>query len=250
VSTEDHRRPSDSIALLILDEHPVLRAGVRTLLESEDGVQVVAEADSVDQAVDLIRAAPPDVVLMDVGEASAHTVEDMRRLGREVPDGAIVVFAGRDDDEDVYRAVVGGAAGHVSSTAQPAELLDTIRRAATGEEPIRDMLAQRPALGRRVLEAFARLAARGPARQAPQLSEREVDILSFAAQGLTNQQIGHQIGLSEHTVKAAISRLLARLGLHHRTEAVVHALRHGWIQSPVAGAAQPVQVESPFVEPY
>jgi DNA-binding NarL/FixJ family response regulator len=250
VSTEDRPRPGDSIALLIVDQHIVMRAGVRTLLDSEDGVQVVAEADNVDEAVGMIRAASVDVVLMDVDETSLQTIDEIRRLRRESPSGtgAIVVLDGRDDDDNVFRAVIGGAAGHVANSAQPAELVDTIRRAATGEEPIRDTLRQRPDLGRRVLETFARLSMRDPARPEPHLSQRELNILSFAAQGMTNNQIGREMGVSEHTIKAALSRLLTRLGMRHRTEAVVHAISHGWIQSPATVAVQVVEAEPPLVD--
>jgi DNA-binding NarL/FixJ family response regulator len=222
------REPTDRIQLLIVDQHPVLRAGVRTLLENEERVEVVAEADSVAEAVDAARENPPDVVLLDVDESSAETVEDMRRLRREVPDGALVVLARHEDDDEVYRAVVGGAAGHVGDTADPDELADTIRAAADGEEPIQRTLVERPNVARRVLETFADLAGRRPARPA-RVSEREIRILDLAAQGMTNYQIGVVLGVSEHTVKSSISQLLSRLGLRHRTEAVVYALKNGWI---------------------
>lgn len=228
----DSRRRREKIQLLIVDEHPLLRAGVRTLLENEDEVEVVAEADTVDEALATCRDGEVDVVLMDVDEATAEAVDDMRRLREGLPDdGALVVLARHDDDEGVYRAVMGGAAGHVGEDAQPEELLETIKQAASGDEPIRQTLADRPDVGRRVLEAFAELAAHVPARREPRLSERDVTILQLAAEGMTNYQIARSLGISEHTVKSAVSMILARLGLRHRTEAVVHALRNGWISS-------------------
>ena len=227
------RRRREKIQLLIVDEHPLLRAGVRTLLENETEVEVVAEADTVDEALETCREGDVDVVLMDVDEATADAVDDMRRIREGLPeDGALVVLTRRADDEGVYRAVMGGAAGHVGEDAQPAELVETIKQAAHGDEPIRRTLAERPHVGRRVLESFAQLAARVPARREPRLSERDLTILQLAAEGLTNYQIGRSLGISEHTVKSAISMILARLGLRHRTEAVVFALRNGWIPSP------------------
>ena len=145
------RRRKHRIQLLIVDEHPLLRAGVRTLLENESEVEVVGEADSIDAAVDACREGDVDVVLMDVDEGTNNPVEDMRRLRDELSeDGALVVLARREDDEGVYRAVVGGAAGHVGEDADPAELVDTIKEAADGKEPIRKTLEQRPEVGRRV----------------------------------------------------------------------------------------------------
>ena len=224
------RRPTEKIQLLIVDEHPLMRAGVRTLLDNEDRVEVVGEADSIDEAVDVCRENSVDVVLMDVDQATSESVVDMRRLRDELAaDGALVVLARHQDDEGVYQSVVGGAAGHVGEDAQPEELVDTIKQAADGHDPISRTIAQRPAVARRVLETYARLVARGLVRRAPDLTERELSILDFAAQGMTNQQIGRSLNLSEHTIKSAISMILARLGLRHRTEAVVHALRNGWI---------------------
>lgn len=230
VERDGARRRPHKIQLLIVDEHPLQRAGVRTLLENDSAVDVVGEANTVGEGVDACRQQPIDVVLMDVDEATTDAVEDMRRLrGELAADGALVVLARHEDDEGVYRAVVGGAAGHVAEDAQPEELVDTIKKAAHGDEPICQTLAQRPAVGRRVLEAFAALSARGPVRLKSELTERELSILGYAAQGQTNQQIGRSLGVSEHTVKGSITHILARLGLRHRTEAVVHALRNGWI---------------------
>ena len=206
-----------------------MRAGVKTLLENEDRVEVVAEADNVADAVVAARESFPDVVLLDVDESTPETVEDMRTLRREVPDGALVVLARREDDEEVYQAVVGGAAGHLGDSAQPSELLETIEQAAGGHEPIRQTLIDRPNVARRVLETFAELAGRRPIRKEPRLADRELRILNMAAQGMTNYQIGASLGVSEHTVKSAISHVLSRLGLRHRTEAVVYALKQGWI---------------------
>jgi DNA-binding NarL/FixJ family response regulator len=223
------RRP---IELVIVDEHLVLRAGVRTLLENEADVAVVAEAQSVDEAVDACRDSPPDVVLLDVDMGDLRRVDEMQRLRRELPSGALVVMGRHDDDEGLYRAVVGGAVGHVGDSAGPTQLVETIKEAADGAEPIQRTLAERPEVARRVLETYAELAQRAPANHDSELSERELRILELAAEGKTNQQIGREIGLSEHTVKGAISALLARLRLRHRTEAVVHALRLGWISAP------------------
>jgi len=260
VSTEERRprradgcrrargREPQPIALVLVDEHPLLRAGVRTLLESDQGVSVVAEADSVDAAVDIVRKSPVDVVLLDVDSADAQAVDGMRRLRREVPDSALVILARQEDDEGVYRAVIGGADGHVGESARPDELVDTIKRAAEGAEPIQRTLAERPAVARRVLEKYAELSARAPANSDSDVSERERRILELAAEGKTNYQIGREIGLSEHTVKGAISHLLARLRLRHRTEAVVHALRLGWI-SPPRGEPQPPHNEDEGEQP-
>ena len=215
-----------------------------TLIDAAPDIDVVAEVDSVDDAVEACRLRCPDVVLLDVDKSDAPRVDDMQRLRRELPHGALVVLARRDDDEEIFRAVVGGAAGHVGDKAAPSELLDTIRAAASGAEPIQQTLASRPAVARRVLETFALLVRRSAASEARddgELSNRERRILELAAVGMTNFEIGREMGVSEHTVKGAISQLLARFRLRHRTEAVVHALRLGWIAGPTV---EPQRVEA------
>ena len=228
----------------------MLRAGVRTLLDNEAEVEVVAEADNVDEAIEACREGGVDVVLMDVDEATSEDVDDMRRIREGLhEDGVLVVLARRGDDEGVYRAVMGGAAGHVGEDAQPEELVETIKQAASGEEPIRRTLAERPLVGRRVLEAFSQLASHMPARREARLSERDVTILQRASEGMTNYQIGRSLGISEHTVKSSISLILARLGLRHRTEAVVHALRNGWISSPMTNETAAERIGGRFERP-
>jgi len=220
----------------------VHRAGVRALLEHEPRIEVIGEVDGLAEAIESCASLAPDVVLFDVDESPAETVEDMRRLRREAPDTALVVLARHEDDEEVFRAVLGGASGHVGGHAAPAELIATICEAAAGGEPIQHTIAERPSVGRRVLEAYADLALRTPAASEIELSERELRILELAAEGKTNSEIGREIGVSEHTVKGAISQLLARLRLSHRTEAVVHALKLGWISGP---RIQPERIRDP-----
>jgi len=226
------------IKLLLVDDHPLMRAGVRTLLEQKPGM-VIAEADTIDDAVMYCQTNRPDVVLMDLNDATADAVQAVQRLQRECGSSALVIL-GRDDDEELFRAVVAGAAGHVGAAAAPDELISTIEKAAAGSEPISDALAMRPDVGRRVLETYREMHVRNTADNDDivTLSERELNILRHAAEGLTNRKIGYAMGLSEHTVKSEFSKILGRLGMRHRTEAVVHAVREGWITVPIVSDAE------------
>lgn len=228
---EGARQPTK---LLLVDEHPLIRAGVRTLLEQQPGI-IVAEAESIDAAVIYCQTNQPDVVLMDLNESTAEAVMSVQRLQRECGNSAVVILGRRGDDEELFRAVVAGAAGHVGETAQPHELITTIEEAADGFEPIGQSLAKRPEVGRRVLETFLEMHRRNEAEsdEIVTLSERELVILRHAAEGLTNRKIGFAMGLSEHTVKSEFSKILSRLGMRHRTEAVVRAVREGWISVPI-----------------
>jgi two-component system NarL family response regulator len=234
--------------LLLVDEHPLIRAGVRTLLEQQPGM-LVAEAESIQDAVDYCKGNQPDVVLMNLNESTADAVLAVQRLQRACVNSAVVILGRRGDDEELFRAVVAGAAGHVGESAQPHELITTIEEAADGAEPIGQSLARRPEVGRRVLETFLEMHRRSEAEsdEIVTLSERELVILRHAAEGLTNRKIGYAMGLSEHTVKSEFSKILSRLGMRHRTEAVVRAVREGWISVPIEPetTAQQLPVMSP-----
>jgi len=227
---------ADSIQLVLVDEHPLLRAGVRTMLETEWGMEVIAETDTIDDALAYCRQRQPNVVLMDLDLPAPGLMQGVQRLRREWDGCAVVILAHRDDDEGLYQAVVAGASGHVVDDAEPQQLAITIRRAAEGAEPIGEMLAQRPSVSQRVLEAYRQLAIYGSTRshsdQPVPLSQRQLTVLRYAAEGLTNRQIGRAMGYSEHTIKMEMSAILSELCLKHRTEAVVHALRWGWISLP------------------
>ncbi|MDP8904950.1 MAG: response regulator transcription factor [Chloroflexota bacterium] len=224
----------DSIELVIVDEHPLVRAGVRTMLENDWGMEVVGEADSVEEALSYCREHRPDVVLMDLDLPAPGLLQGVQRLRRECADSAVVILSHRDGDEELYQAAVAGASGHVAEEDEPAALADTIRLAALGEEPIGQRIAGRPSVSRRVLEMYRQLAQTSVVEHdgAPSLSARDAQILRYVAAGLTNRQIGQAMGISENTVKAAVSSILRRLGLRHRTEAVVYAVRRGWISVP------------------
>jgi DNA-binding NarL/FixJ family response regulator len=226
----------DPIQLVLVDDHPLIRAGVRTMLENEWGMEVIAETDTIDAALSYCRQRRPNVVLMDLDLPAPGLMQGVQRLRRECSDCAVVILAHRADDEDLFQAVVAGASGHVVDDAQPAELVSTIRRAAGGEEPISEVIAERPTVSQRVLEAFRQLAIYGPSvvkeGESVPLTARQLTVLRYVAEGMTNRQIARAMGYSEHTIKAEMSAILAELCLKHRTEAVVHAVRRGWISLP------------------
>jgi DNA-binding NarL/FixJ family response regulator len=229
-------RGLDSIQLVLVDDSPLIRAGVRTMLENEWGMEVIAEADSLETALAYCLQRPPDVVLMDLDLPAPGLMQGLQRLRRECSSCAVVILTHRDDDDELFQVVMAGANGHVVDDAQPSELAATIRRAAAGAEPIGDELAERPTVSQRVLEAFQQLAMYGPTvrheSEPVPLSARQLRILRYAAGGLTNRQIARAMEFSEHTIKSEMSAILAELCLNHRTEAVVYAVRRGWISLP------------------
>lgn len=223
---------ADVVRLLLVDEHALIRAGVRTILEAEADLHVVAEAATIDDAMALCREHSPDVVLLDLDTPTSDLVDDVGRL-RAACVSEIVILSRGDSDAELFQAVVAGAAGHVATIAEPAELSRTIRRAAEGKEPIGRKIRRRPRVGQRVIKALQQLSAFN-AENSPSvpLDRRELEVLRLAAEGLTNQQIGQRLGLSGNTVKSIVSGIMERLGVRYRTQAVVYAVRQGWIRLP------------------
>jgi DNA-binding NarL/FixJ family response regulator len=226
------RTQAAAVRLLLVDQHALIRAGVRTILEREPDFEVVAEAASLDEAVERCREHAPDVVLLGLDTPTSGLLEEVSRL-RSACACAIVILSREDSDAELFRAVVAGAAGHVATVAEPAELARTIRRTAAGKDPIGSKIRRRPRVGQRVIEAFQQMSAHNAeALPGPPLDQRELEVLRLVAEGLTNQQIGHRLGLSGNTVKAIVSSVMGRLGVRYRTQAVVYAVRAGWIRLP------------------
>src|SRR5215213_9518122 len=145
---------SQRIELVLVAEHPVVRAGVRTILESQLDMHVVGEAESVDQALSIVRERQPDVVVMDLDLSGSDLMEGVQRLQRESAASAVVVLSHRDGDEDLYQAAMAGAAGHVAEASDPQLFANVVRDAAGGREPISLEIARRPSVSQRVLETY------------------------------------------------------------------------------------------------
>ncbi|CAN5808514.1 hypothetical protein BH24CHL6_BH24CHL6_01370 [soil metagenome] len=229
-------RAEEPIQLVLVDEHPLIRAGVRTLLETDWGIEVLAETGSID-ALTYCRQRRPDVLLMDLDLPTPGLLQGVQRLRRECSGCAVVILVHHDDDEQLFRSVMAGANGHVASGAGAQVLALTIRRAAGGEEPIGEILAGRPSVSRRVLEAYRRLAVHAPSRrnedEAVPLSVRQIAILRYAAEGLTNRQIARAMSLSEHTIK---SEMIGQPG-----RAVPEAPHRGGRPRPASRVDQPAR---------
>jgi DNA-binding NarL/FixJ family response regulator len=207
------------IEVLLVDDHPVVRAGVRSLLDGEPDVRVVAEAASADEAVTATRAHRPDVVLMDLRMPGGDGVSAIERVMREHPAVRVVVLTTYDTDADILRAVEAGAAGYLLKDASRADLLQAVRAAARGETVLAPAVAGR--LVRRM---------RQPA--AVSLSAREREVLRLVARGLSNPDIGRQLHISEATVKTHLLRTFVKLDVSDRTAAVLAAMSAGLLEPP------------------
>jgi DNA-binding NarL/FixJ family response regulator len=231
----DRRNQSfERVRILIVDDHALFRVGIRNILEQEADFEIVAEADDARSAMDASFATNPDVILMDLSLPAPGGIETTQRVKRELPAAAIVVLSTEEDEDALFDAIKAGAAAFILKDIAPEDLVMIIRRVVAGEYLINDKVFSRPAVASRVLKEFRELAVYGQ-EAAPifaPLSPREVEILDNIAQGMTNKQVAYALSISEQTVKNHMSSILRKLSVNDRTQAVVYAMRQGWIRMP------------------
>jgi len=202
------------IRVLLADDHPVVREGLRGMLAAESGIDVVGEAGSGDEAVARALELRPDVILMDLRMPRGDGVSAIERITKDRPEARIVVLTTYDTDADILRAVEAGAAGYLLKDTPRAELIRAIQAAARGETVLAPTVAGR---------LMTRM--RGPRPEA--LSAAQTQVLALAARGMTNAEIGRTLFVSEATVKTHLVRACAKLGVSGRTAAVTKAIETG-----------------------
>jgi DNA-binding NarL/FixJ family response regulator len=231
----DRRNQSfERVQILIVDHHALFRVGIRNILEQEPDFEIVAEADDARSAMDASLATNPDVILMDLSLPTPGGIETTQRVKRELPSAAIIVLSTEEDEDALFESIKAGAAAFILKDIAPEDLVMVIRRVVAGEYLINDKVFSRPAVASRVLKEFRELAVYGQ-EAAPifaPLSPREVEILDNIAQGMTNKQVAYALSISEQTVKNHMSSILRKLSVNDRTQAVVYAMRQGWIRMP------------------
>jgi DNA-binding NarL/FixJ family response regulator len=203
------------ISVLIVDDHPVVRAGLAGILAGEQDLTVVGEAASADEAVTVAAALRPDVVLMDLRMPGGDGVQATTGVLAAAPASRVVVLTTYDSDADILRAVEAGAAGYLLKDAARVDLVAAVRAAARGET----VLA--PSVATRLVDRMRR------PQPADALSPRELQVLRLVAKGLSNPEIGRELSISEATVKTHLLRAFAKLGVSDRTAAVTTALAAG-----------------------
>ena len=206
-----------TIRVFLLDDHEVVRRGVRELLDAEDDITVVGEADTAERALTRIPATQPDVAILDVRLPDGDGIAVCREIRSGHDEIACLILTSFSDDDAIVQAVVAGAAGYLLKQIRGNDIVDAVRRVARGESLLDPAMAQRTAERlRRPPAEDERLA---------QLTGQERKILVLIADGLTNRQIADELHLAEKTVKNYVSNLLAKLGMERRTQAAVFATR-------------------------
>lgn len=234
--------PNATVRLLIVDDHPLFRQGVRWALAAEDDVQVVGEAASAEDALDwLDHVSPsqePNVLLVDLNLPGMNGLDLTRQVRRQTPSLGVVMLSMHENDEQAFNALRAGAAAYRSKDIKPKDLVEILRRVARGEYVINDVVLEEPRVASRVLTQFRSLPqalSAVPEQDFPiftPLSDREIEVLERIASGGSNKEIADSLGISTQTVKNHISSILRKLSLNDRTQAVLYALRRGWIETP------------------
>jgi DNA-binding NarL/FixJ family response regulator len=230
----DRRNVGEITRILIVDDHALFRVGIANILGREPDFEIVGEADDSRSAVDRAIETSPNVILMDLSLPAPGGIETTQRIKRELPSTSIIVLAVSEDEDALFDAIKAGAAAFILKDVGPDDLVTIIRRVVSGEYLINDKVFAKPSVASRVLKEFRELAVYGQ-EAAPifaPLSPREVEILDNIAQGMTNKQVAYALSISEQTVKNHMSSILRKLSVNDRTQAVVYAMRQGWIRMP------------------
>jgi DNA-binding NarL/FixJ family response regulator len=204
---------SQTIKVLCVDDHPLVRKGIAAILANEPDMKVVAEAGSGREAVDAFKAHHPDIVLMDLRMPVMDGIEATKQIRKEDPEAKIIALTSYDGDQEIYRALEAGVRGYILKETVHTEIVRAIRVVLSGKR------LMPPEVAERLSEHFPQVA----------LTPREVEVLQFVAQGYGNKEIGERLGTAAGTVKMHLQNILSKLGASDRTHAVTLAIRRGII---------------------
>ena len=218
------RSESRKIAILLSDDHPLLRQALKSLLEKEDDFEIVAEAGDGEEAARLAIELRPDVVIMDISMPKLDGLEATRQIKAACPKTAVLALTVHNDDQSILEILQAGAAGYLVKSVFGDEVVQAIRAVVAG-----DMVLS-PSIGQRLLKHAAQYPTKPLSLESGEkLSTRELEILKLAARGMMNKDIGLSLGLELRTVKGHLSNIFSKLGVGSRTEAVITGLRAGFL---------------------
>jgi DNA-binding NarL/FixJ family response regulator len=214
---------TETIRVVLADDHAVVRKGIHDFLEEAGDIQVVAEATTGTEAVAVTLEQQPDVTVLDIQMPEMSGVEAARQIKAQAPEVQVLVLTAYDDDPYIFAMLQAGASGYVLKNASSEELVRAVRAVARGES------ALDPTVTAKVMSQLAGGKPPGAQAVVEGLTERELDVLRLAAKGHTNRAIGRELGISDRTVQGHLANIFGKLGVSTRTEAVLLAVKQGWI---------------------
>jgi NarL family two-component system response regulator LiaR len=220
---------NDAIKVMLVEDHIMVREGTKELLDRENDIQIVAEAGDGEEAVRLANERHPDVVIMDIAMPKLNGIEATKRIKAADPATIVLVLTGYNDDQYIFTLLEAGAAGYLLKDISMGELVKAVRAVHAGESVLH------PTIARKVVNYFAQRPARRYADEDERESiptrptDRETDVLKLTANGMTNREIAHELTISVRTVQVHLSNVFSKLRVGSRTEAVICALKKGWL---------------------
>ena len=227
-------KPEKAIRIVLADASRLTTLGITQVLEKEADMEILAVVTDGEEAVAKTIELEPDVLIIEVDLPQLSGIKATQKVRRELPHVAVVILTALEEEQTLFDAIRAGAAAYLHKDCEPKELVDSIRKVRSGQFIINEKIFAKPAVATKVLAEFRELSVYGPGSShvfAP-LSPREVQILDNIAQGMTNKEVAYTLAISEQTVKNHMSSILRKLSVNDRTQAVVYAMRQGWIKGP------------------
>jgi DNA-binding NarL/FixJ family response regulator len=220
------------ISVMIVDDHPLFRQGLRRVIEAEDDMEVIIEVGDGEEALRLAQKMVPDVIMMDVNIPTMNGLQVTRSLKAILPNIGVIMLTAYHDDEQIFHAIKAGAGAYYPKDVTPRKLIEAIRQVSQGNYVIDDNVLAKSQVASWLLKQFDQISAFGgsPDELFVPLSPREMEILQLIARGYSNKEIAHELGISRQTVKNHMTSILRKLSVNDRTQAALYALRRGWIR--------------------
>ena len=214
---------TNKIRVLLADDHVLVRQGVRRILESSEDIAVVAETDNGAEAISMTNELNPDVAILDIRMPVVTGVEAARNIKLQNPGVRVLMLTAFDDDPYVFALLQAGADGYVLKTSSAEDLVKAVRLVAAGKSVLS------PEITAKLLQSVTQRSAGHASEGVNMLSPRELEVMRLTARGMTNREIGHELGISHRTVQGHLASVYGKLNVKGRTEAVTEALKRGWI---------------------
>ena len=223
---------AEKIAVMIVDDHPLVLQGLRKVLAGEPDIVVVGAATDGEEALETARRLTPDVILLDINLPSMNGMQVARQLKADLPNVAVIMLTAYHDENQVFHAVRAGASAYYPKDVTVDKLLGAIRQVSQGMYVIEENVLSKPQLAEWITERFEEIGAfwEGAEDMFMPLSDREMEILALITRGMSNKQVAVELGISHQTVKNHMTSILRKLAVNDRTQAAVYALRKGWIR--------------------
>jgi len=221
------------ISVMIVDDHPLFRQGLRRVIEAEEDMEVIIEVGDGEEALRMAQKMVPDVIMMDVNIPKMNGLQVTRMLKANLPNVGVIMLTAYHDDEQIFHAIKAGAGAYYPKDVTPRKLIEAIRQVSLGNYVIEDNVLAKSQVASWLLKQFEEISAFGGSPHDEMfvpLSPREMEILQLIARGYSNKEIAHELGISRQTVKNHMTSILRKLSVNDRTQAALYALRHGWIR--------------------